>query len=64
MTYAQVKNGIVQNRIVVEEDSESNIKLFLEGYDHCVRIDNLNPQPDIGWSYDGALFSPPEQLNG
>lgn len=56
MIYAQIKDHVVCNCIVIE-DLESP-ELFSTGYDYFVRIDNLNPRPSIGWSYDGQSFSP------
>ena len=55
MIYAQIKNQIVKNCLILEEYNAS----FLEGYDSLVRIDELSPRPGIGWSYDGTDFSAP-----
>lgn len=57
MIYAQIKNGQVQNTILVDENTP--LDLFSEGYDHFMRIDELNPCPGPTWSYDGESFSPP-----
>lgn len=57
MIYAQIKNGIVQNTIVLNDASLES--MFEEGFDALVRVDNLNPEPGIGWAYDGANFSAP-----
>lgn len=56
MIYAQIKNHVICNCIVIN-DIES-LEIFSEGYDHLIRIDQLNPRPSIGWSYDGLGFSP------
>jgi len=57
MIYAQIKNNKVQNTIVLEDASLEST--FAQGFDVLVRIDNLTPQPGIGWSYDGMNFSAP-----
>ena len=57
MIYAQVKDGIVKNTIVLED--ENLLLLFKDGFDQVVRIDQLSPKPGIGWSYDGTNFSAP-----
>lgn len=54
--YALIKNGIVENTIVAEA---SFIALIEGQYDSCVRIDELDVKPGIGWSYDGERFSAP-----
>lgn len=52
--WAQIKNGIVQNTIVL--DDESLIPVFTQGFDHLIRIDDLVVQPTIDWLYDGISF--------
>ncbi len=54
MIYAQVLNCVVQNVIELEDDCL--IHLFEKGFDHCVRVDHLSPQPAIGWFHDGEKF--------
>jgi hypothetical protein len=57
MIYAQISGGIIQNTIVLED---SNLEsLFSQGFDSLIQIDNITPQPGIGWSYNGTTFSPP-----
>ncbi|MDO4709047.1 MAG: hypothetical protein Q4B94_04390 [Pseudomonadota bacterium] len=46
--YALIGDGLVTNVITVEDT-------WPEGVD----ITDLDPQPGIGWSYDGAVFTPP-----
>jgi hypothetical protein len=58
MVYAQIKDGIIKNMIVLEDESIKH--LFSEGFDHFVRVDELNPVPCIGWAYDGVFFTKPE----
>ena len=57
MTYAQISDGVVENTIIL--DDVSLIPQFAAGFDYFVRIDELDPVPGIGWSYDGNNFSPP-----
>lgn len=57
MRYAQIKNGKVENIIICDENSP--LDLLGQGYDYFVRVDELETQPDIGFSYDGANFSAP-----
>lgn len=61
MVYAQIKNNIIQNTIVV--DDETPMELFSQGFDHFLRIDDLDEVPGIGWSYaDDAYTRPPEPV--
>lgn len=57
MIYAQITDNVIQNTIVL--DDSGLLSLFTQGFDMCMRIDNLDPQPGIGWSYDGRNFNPP-----
>lgn len=60
MVYAQIRNQVVVNTIVL--DDPTILHLFKVGFDDCVRVDQLSPQPGIGWSYSlGNGFSPPVQ---
>src|SRR5277367_6533990 len=54
MIYAQVKNCVIQNVIILND--ENLVHLFEKGFDHCLRIDHLNPQPALGWFHDGKNF--------
>lgn len=58
--YAQIKNNVILNSIVLNDPSL--VGIFSNGFDSLVQIDQLNPQPSIGWSYDGKNFSPPSPL--
>lgn len=60
MIYAQIKTGIVFNIIVL--DDESLAEHFKNGFDHLIRIDELTPSPQIGWSYDGIDFNQPPEI--
>lgn len=57
MIYAQIKDGVIRNTAVVLD--EDVLSLISEGYDEVVRIDEIDPQPGIGWSYDGNDFTAP-----
>lgn len=57
MIYAQIKNNVVMNTIVVDEDTP--LDLFSRGFDHFLRIDLLEPRPSIGYLYNDGVFSPP-----
>lgn len=54
--YAQVKNGVVVNRIVIDDVSLE--PLLTEGFDSLIQLDKLKVQPDIGSLYDGKVFTP------
>lgn len=57
MIYAQIKDGIIKNTIIV--DGNSPMDKLSVGYDTLIRIDNLSPNPAIDWTYDGNTFSAP-----
>lgn len=59
MIYAQIKDNIVSNIIIL--DDESLIPLFSEGFDLLMRVDQLGLYPSSGWGYDPdtQTFSPP-----
>lgn len=57
MIYAQIKNNLVINCIVADE--ETPLDIFSAGYDYFIRIDTNPINPGIGWSYDGVNFSAP-----
>lgn len=58
MIFALIKNGMVVNTIVADDEFISHIQ---DQYDHCVEI-TLNPgNPSIGWTYDGDDFAPPSE---
>lgn len=59
MRYAQIKNSTIQNIIILEETSNKVLFGTEAGFDALVRIDLLEVQPSIGWSYnsDNQQFS-------
>lgn len=60
MIFAQIKDSLIKNIIVIEDPTIENH--FLDGFDLLIRIDNLSPVPGIGWEYDGSNFNPPSPL--
>jgi hypothetical protein len=58
MIYSQIRNGIIENQIILEDPSLE--PLFREGFDALIRTDNVTPTPSIGWSWDGEQFKEPE----
>lgn len=60
MKYAQITQGTVQNVIVLNDASLES--LFLSGYDSLIRVDQLSPEPGIGWTYQNGQFIAPETL--
>lgn len=52
MRYAQIKNGNIANVIILEDLSLKSLFGSESGYDAFVRVDQLNPEPGIGWAYD------------
>lgn len=63
MVYAQITNRKIVNIIELEDDSLVN--LFKTNpntgseYDAILQIDNIFPQPGIGWSYINGIFVSP-----
>jgi hypothetical protein len=55
MIFAQITDNLIVNTIQI--DDIAVVPMFTEGYDACVQIDNIAPQPAIGWSYDGTDFT-------
>lgn len=57
MIHAQIKNNVVINTIVTDENTP--LELFSKGFDYLIRVDQMDPRPGIGWAYDGAIFTAP-----
>ena len=62
MIYAQITNNKIVNTIAL--DDISLLPLFSTDqsgnpYDKVVQIDNIVPQPGIGWTFDNVNWSPP-----
>jgi hypothetical protein len=50
---AKIHNGLVINTQVIEPEDD------LERCYNWINITGLCPMPGVGWTYDGASFSPP-----
>lgn len=59
MIYAQVKDNLIKNTIILDDSSLETI--FIEGFDYLIRIDTLDIIPGPLWTYnsDTQEFSPP-----
>jgi len=62
MIYAQITNNKIVNTIML--DDASLLPLFSTDqngnpYDSVVQIDNIVPQPGIGWTFNNVNWSPP-----
>lgn len=56
--WALILNGLVVNTVLAsDQDIKDPAYVWID-------ITNLNPQPCIGWSYDGNNFIPPEVSDG
>jgi hypothetical protein len=52
--YAVIQDGLVTNTIVAEQ------AFIDQHYPGSPRIDNVTPQPGIGWGYDGTTWTAPQ----
>lgn len=57
MLYAQIKDGIICNIVVLED--ESILSQLSYGYDAVIEVSSDPGSPGIGWSWDGQIFSAP-----
>lgn len=57
MLYAQIKDQKIINIIILND--EELLDQFSEGFDFCLRIDELETIPQIDWNYEDEVFSPP-----
>ena len=55
-TYCEVDDavGVVVNRAVCDDPGHA------DGMEWIGPVDELDPEPQIGWTYDGTNFHPPE----
>lgn len=53
-TWAVIKNGVVDNTAIAERDLHAT-----HDGDAWIDITDMTPQPQIGWTYVGGVFSPP-----
>lgn len=58
--WAQILGGWVTNTIVLDITTDQG--LFSIGFDYLIEVTNMNPQPGIGWAYDGTSFSNPNNI--
>lgn len=58
MIFAVIKNGVVINTIVADQAFVDSVS---SDYGACVRIDQLDPVPGMGWTYVDGVFAPPEE---
>lgn len=57
MIFAQIKDGKVEN--VFELDNLNLLDYFKLGFDHVERVDDKNPRPGIGWTFENGAFANP-----
>lgn len=57
MQFACIKNGVVENTIIVE--NENLLPNLRKEWDHVIQIDDIDPMPSRGWSYTEGAFMPP-----
>lgn len=55
MKYAQIKNGVVTNIIILED--QSLLPYFSENFDQVINISSFVPEPEIGWTYNNGNFA-------
>jgi hypothetical protein len=60
MNLALIKNNLVDNIIVIQDESGIlDAQRFYNNHQYFIIIDELEIKPSIGWSYDGSIFSEP-----
>lgn len=59
MIWALIKNGVVENTIIADQDFIDQIS---SQWEHCVRIDEMEPRPGVGMEYNGSSFIFPAQI--
>lgn len=63
MIYAQIKDGVIKNTIVLKDDSLLDLfrtdPMTGVSYDSVRLIEHLYPRPGIGWTFDEIMFAPP-----
>lgn len=62
MIYGQIRNNTIVNTLQLDDDSL--IHLFSSDsngvpYDRVAQIDQISPQPGIGWTFDNINWNPP-----
>lgn len=60
MTYAQLRNNIIENVIVLDDASKLDLfranPVTSEAYDMVIRVDSLEIQPGIGWALNTNVW--------
>lgn len=59
MELAMIDSGVVINCIIADSLLTVGDIVYDLPFDTVVRIDQLDPKPSIGWTYDGNNFAPP-----
>lgn len=61
MVYALINGGVVENTIVADPTFAS---VIAPNFDHVIQIDELDPIPAIGWTYNSETneFTNPEYV--
>ena len=54
---AEVSDGMVVNVLVLADGAQGDETLA--GIAGLVEVTGVDPQPGIGWSFDGSSFAPP-----
>jgi hypothetical protein len=56
MIFAGIKNGLMISTTNIPDPNAVEANLIAgpnaTGFDHFVRIDNISPMPDVGWTYN------------
>jgi len=65
MVYAQIRNNTIQNTFILKDpsllqyfscDNDGN------PYDSILQVDNIYPQPGIGWTFDNITWNAPPSI--
>jgi hypothetical protein len=56
MIVALISDNVVSSIVTVESDEEFQVKTH--GYSNAIDITDANPQPVVGWVFDGNHLSP------
>lgn len=60
MIYAQIKNAIVKNIVVINDVNLEAV--FIAGFDYLVRIDNRSENVALNWVYTPAVGETPDSF--
>lgn len=63
--YAQIKDGIVINTMVLNDDSDEQKAIHAVGFDKLIYINDIVPRPGPAWIDNGdGTFSAPAEIVG